>query len=49
MRSLFPTLVQKDWNLKSEAQAEDAMRKALTALMDIRQEYKLPRVCPAAT
>lgn len=44
-RSLFPTLVKKDWNIKSEAQAEETMRKALNALMDIRDEYKLPRVC----
>jgi hypothetical protein len=44
-RSLFPTLVEKDWDIKSEAQAEDMMRKSLNALMDIRQEYNLPRVC----
>lgn len=44
-RSLFPTLVEKDWDIKSEAQAEGAMRKALNSLMDIREEYKLPRVC----
>ena len=44
-RSLFPTLVKKDWNIKSETQAEEAMRKALNSLMDIREEYKLPRVC----
>lgn len=44
-RSLFPTLVNKDWDIKSEAQAEETMRKALNSLMDIREEYKLPRVC----
>ncbi len=44
-RSLFPTLVKKDWDIKSESQAEDMMRKSLNALMDIRQEYNLPRVC----
>lgn len=44
-RNLFPTLVEKDWDIKSEAQAEEAMRKALNSLMDIREEYKLPRVC----
>lgn len=44
-RSLFPTLVKKDWDIKSEAQAEEAMRKALNSLMDIREEYNLPRVC----
>lgn len=44
-RSLFPTLVEKDWDIKYEAQAEEAMRKGLNSLMDIREEYKLPRVC----
>jgi hypothetical protein len=44
-RSLFPKLVEKDWDIKSEAQAEDVMRKSLKALMDIRQEYNMPRVC----
>ena len=44
-RSLFPTVVEKDWDIKSESQAEDVMRKSLNALMDIRQEYNLPRVC----
>ena len=44
-RSLFSTLVQKDWNIKSDVQAEETMRKALNSLMDIREEYKLPRVC----
>ncbi len=44
-RSLFPTLVEKDWDIKTEAQAEETMRDALNKLMDIRQEYKLPRVC----
>ncbi len=44
-RSLFPTVVEKDWDIKTESQAEEAMRKGLTALMDIRQEYNMPRVC----
>jgi hypothetical protein len=44
-RSLFPTLVEKDWDIKSESKAEDVTRKSLNALMDIRQEYKMPRVC----
>jgi hypothetical protein len=44
-RSLFPTLVEKDWDIKTEAQAEETMRGALIELMDIRQEYNLPRVC----
>jgi len=44
-RNLFPTLVEKDWDIKSEAQAEETMRKALNSLMNVREEYKLPRVC----
>jgi hypothetical protein len=44
-RSLFPQLVEKDWDIKTETQAEETMRSALNTLMDIRQEYKLPRVC----
>ena len=44
-RSLFPTVVEKDWDIKSESQAEETMRKALNELMSIRGEYKLPQVC----
>ena len=44
-RELFPDLVAKDADIRSESQAEETMRKALTALMDIREQYKLPRVC----
>jgi hypothetical protein len=44
-RSLFPTLVKEDWNITSDAQAEETMRKALNSLMDIREKYKMPRVC----
>jgi len=44
-RELFPDLLSKDAVIRSEAQAEEAMRKALLALMDIREQYKLPRVC----
>ncbi|MBW2259337.1 MAG: hypothetical protein JRF18_02625 [Deltaproteobacteria bacterium] len=43
--ALFPDLVAKDAEIKSEAQAEETMQKALQKLMDIRQEYKLPRTC----
>jgi hypothetical protein len=44
-QNLFPTIVEKDWDIESESQAEETMRKALNELMDIRREYKLPRVC----
>jgi hypothetical protein len=46
-RSLFPELVKKDWEIKTEDEAETAMRDALSDLMGIRQEYGLPRVCPS--
>jgi len=44
-RSLFATIVEKDWDIKNKSQVEATMRKTLNDLMDIRQEYKLPRVC----
>ncbi len=44
-RALFPDLIAKDGQIRSEAQAEETMRKALLALMDIREQYKMPRVC----
>jgi hypothetical protein len=44
-RELFPEVVAKDWNIKSEAEAEAEMRKTLTRLMDIREQYNMPRVC----
>ena len=44
-RALFPDLVAKDSKLSSESQAESEMQGALKKLMDIRQEYKLPREC----
>lgn len=44
-RALFPDLVSEDSNISSASQAETEMRDALQKLMDIRQEYDLPRVC----
>jgi len=44
-RSLFPVVVETDWDIKSEAQAETTMRDTLNKLMDIREQYSLPRVC----
>lgn len=44
-RALFPKVVEKDWNVDSEARAEEKMRQALNALMDVREKNKLPRVC----
>ncbi len=44
-RELFPEVVAKDWDIKTEAEAEANMRETLTKLMDIREQYKLPRTC----
>lgn len=44
-RQLFPALIEKDWDIKTESQAEKIIGKTLNELMDIRQEYKLPRIC----
>ena len=44
-RELFPEVVAKDWNIKTEAEAEADMRETLNKLMDIREQYNLPRVC----
>lgn len=44
-RELFPDVVKSDWDIKNEAQAETTMRDSLNKLMDIREQYKLPRTC----
>ena len=46
-RSLYPALISADDNIASSAEAEATMREVLNQLMDIRAEYKKPRVCPA--
>jgi hypothetical protein len=45
-RSLYPEVVKSDWDINTETEAEAAMRKTLNGLMDIREQYNLPRVCP---
>lgn len=44
-RSLFPEVVSKDWDIKTEAEAETTMRDTQNKLMDIREQYGKPRVC----
>ena len=44
-RALFPAVVEKDPEVKTEAQAEEKMRRALQRLMEIRAENNLPQVC----
>jgi hypothetical protein len=46
-RALFPQIIPLDRDIKNEAQAEAAMRNAMQQLMDIREEFGLPRVCDA--
>jgi len=46
-RGLFPDVVKTDWDIKTEAEAEAAMRETLNKLMDIREEYNMPRTCSA--
>ena len=42
-----PVIVEEDWDIKTEAQAEQAMRQAVVELTDIRKEFDLPPVCAA--
>lgn len=44
-RALYPDLISNDTEIRSESQAEETMRKALQRLMDIREEYNLPKTC----
>lgn len=44
-RALFPTVVENDPEVKTDAQAEEKMRRALQRLMEIRAEHGLPQVC----
>ena len=44
-RKLFPDVVKTDWDIKSETQAETTLQETLNKLMDIREQYNMPRVC----
>ena len=44
-RRLFPDIVANDTKIQTETQAEETMRQAINDLMDIREEFKMPRVC----
>ncbi len=44
-RVLFPEVVNKDWDVSTEAQAESITRDTLNRLKDIREQYNLPREC----
>lgn len=45
-RSLYSSVIAADNQVSTNAEAEETMREVLTQLMDIREEYKKPRVCP---
>lgn len=44
-RALYPELINIDTDIRSESQAEETMKKAIQRLMDIREEYNLPKTC----
>ncbi len=44
-RAMFPDIVKRDRDIKTEADAEAGMREALQELGNIRVEYDLPAVC----
>jgi hypothetical protein len=46
-RALYPDIVKRDSNIKTEADAEAGMREALDQLGNIRTEYDMPAVCPS--
>ena len=46
-RALFPKIVERDRDIKAEADAEARMREALQELGNIRVEYGMPEVCSA--
>ena len=46
-RARFPEIIKLDKNVKTDADAEAAMRRSMEELGDIRDAYSLPRVCPA--
>jgi len=45
-RALFPELLSRDPDLKSDADAEAHMAEALQSLRNIRVEYGMPEDCP---
>ena len=44
-RNLLPVIVKEYWDIKPQAQAEQAMREAMGELTNIRREFKLPLAC----
>lgn len=46
-RAMFPEIVERDRDFRSDAEVEAKMREALSSLGEIRKEYDLPAVCDA--
>lgn len=44
---LVPAIVEQDWDIQNEAQAEQVIRESAAELITIRKEYGLPLVCKA--
>jgi len=47
VKDLLPVVVEEDWDINSEEQAQAVTREAAAELITIRRDYKLPLVCPA--
>jgi len=45
VRRLLPVIVAEDWDIKTEAQAEQVTRESAAELITIRKELGLPLVC----
>lgn len=44
-KELIPAVVEKDWDINSEAEARTSLLQLQDKLMSIREEYKLPKKC----
>lgn len=44
-KELIPGVVEKDWETNSETEARASLLQLQDKLMDIREEYKLPKKC----
>jgi len=47
LRKMLPVIVTEDWDIETEAQADQAIREATAELSIIRKDYNLPLVCSA--
>ena len=44
-RGMLPTVIEQDWDIKGEQDAELKMRESVGELTKIRKKYNLPQVC----